>query len=121
MGAARHGKTAGNQSIPHLALSQIDGNDSSDDEFMAPAISTKEEATGTEPPVILRQLLPPVPDVHVCNQIMTCKRTSMGNDLLEWMAVLRMNYDWIEERRSVFEEILTKLDLGATEGFTVLA
>ena len=54
-------------------------------------------------------------------QIMTCKRTSMRNDLLEWMAVLRMNYDWIEERRSVFEEILTKLDLGATKGFTVLA
>lgn len=49
------------------------------------------------------------------------KRTSMGDDLLEWIAVLRMNYDWIEERRSVFEEILTKLDLGATEGFTVLA
>jgi len=58
--------------------------------------------------------------IHVCNQIMTCDRTSMGSDLLEWLAVLRMNRAWMLKRMKIFAGLLSHLDLRATEGYMVL-
>ena len=58
--------------------------------------------------------------IHVCNQIMTCDRTRMGSDLLEWLAVLRMNRAWMSKRMKIFAGLLSHLDLRATEGYMVL-
>jgi hypothetical protein len=58
--------------------------------------------------------------IHVSNQIMTCDRTSMGPDLLEWLAVLRMNSAWMQKRMKIFAGLLKCVDLRATEGFVVL-
>ena len=58
--------------------------------------------------------------IHVSNQIMTCDRTSMGPDLLEWLAVLRMNSAWMLKRMNIFAGLLKCVDLRATEGLVVL-
>ena len=58
--------------------------------------------------------------IHICNQIMTKMRTSMHADLLNWLAVLRMNVDWIEQRKRDFASILKYFDMGELEGMTVL-
>ena len=58
--------------------------------------------------------------IHVSNQIMTCDRTSMGPDLLEWLAVLRMNSAWMLKRMNIFAGLLSHVDLQAAEGLVVL-
>jgi hypothetical protein len=58
--------------------------------------------------------------IHVCNQIMTCDRTSMGDDLLEWLAVLRMNSAWMLKRKEIFAGLFKHLDLEATEDYQVM-
>ena len=35
--------------------------------------------------------------IHVCNQIMTPERTRMHDDLLESLAVLRINREWFQD------------------------
>ncbi|HIL95038.1 MAG TPA: hypothetical protein EYG51_03880 [Pseudomonadales bacterium] len=58
--------------------------------------------------------------IHVCNQIMTSDRTSMNDDILEWLAVLRMNRVWILERKSIFQDVLPHLDIGEIDGLSVV-
>ena len=58
--------------------------------------------------------------IHVCNQIMTSDRTSMGKDLLEWLAVLRMNSAWMMKRKKIFQVLFKHVDLLATEDYEVL-
>ena len=58
--------------------------------------------------------------IHVCNQIMTCDRTSMHDDLLESLAVLRMNSKWFLERRDIFQDVLKHLDTGVMDGLSVM-
>ena len=43
-----------------------------------------------------------------------------GHDLLEWLAVLRMNSAWMQKRMKIFAGLLKCVDLRATEGFVVL-
>jgi hypothetical protein len=58
--------------------------------------------------------------ISVCNQIMTCDRTSMHDDLLESLAVLRMNSKWFLERRDIFQDVLKHLDTGVMDGLSVM-
>jgi len=58
--------------------------------------------------------------ISVANQIMNAKRTSMQPDLLSWLAVLRMNRKWIEQRKKDFGHLLLFLDMGELEGITVM-
>jgi hypothetical protein len=58
--------------------------------------------------------------IHVCNQIMTTDRTSMHDDLLEALAVLRMNSKWILDRRDIFQDVMTHLDIGAMDDLNVM-
>ena len=58
--------------------------------------------------------------IHIGNQIMTCDRTSMSPELLERLAVLRMNCDWMQARKRAFGRLLQYLDLGALKGVTVV-
>jgi len=58
--------------------------------------------------------------ISVANQIMNAKRTSMQPDLLSWLAVLRMNRKWIEQRKKDFGHLLLFLDMGELEGMTVM-
>ena len=51
---------------------------------------------------------------------MTAKRTSMQPDLLSWLAVLRMNSKWIEQRKKDFGHLLPLLEMGELEGMTVM-
>ena len=51
---------------------------------------------------------------------MTAKRTRMHSDLLAWLAVLRMNRTWIEQRKKDFGHLLLFLDMGELEGITVM-
>ena len=58
--------------------------------------------------------------ISVANQIMNAKRTRMQPDLLSWLAVLRMNRKWIEQRKKDFGHLLLFLDMGELEGITVM-
>jgi hypothetical protein len=58
--------------------------------------------------------------IHVCNQIMTSDRTSMQDDLLESLAVLRMNSKWFLERKDIFQDVLLHLDTGAMDDLSVM-
>ena len=58
--------------------------------------------------------------IHVCNQIMTADRTCMDDDLLEILAVLRMNRTWLMQRKKEFALILPHLNIGGMEDYTIL-
>ena len=58
--------------------------------------------------------------IHVSNQIMTADRTSMHDDILEPIVLLRMNSDWMHVRHGSFQEVLPQLDLGIASMFEVL-
>jgi hypothetical protein len=58
--------------------------------------------------------------IHVCNQIMTSDRTSMHDDMLESLAVLRMNSKWFLERRDIFQDVLLHLDTGVMDDLSVM-
>ena len=58
--------------------------------------------------------------IHVCNQIMTADRTCMDGDLLEILAVLRMNRTWLMQRKKEFEVILPHLNIGGMDDITTL-
>ena len=44
--------------------------------------------------------------LHVCAQIMRPERTGIKPDLMEWLALLRMNRVWMEARKSAFKNLL---------------
>ena len=52
---------------------------------------------------------------------MTAKRTRMHSDLLAWLAVLRMNRKWIEQRKKDFGHLLPLLDVGELEAMSVMS
>lgn len=59
--------------------------------------------------------------ISVANDIMTAKRTRMHSDLLAWLAVLRMNRKWIEQRKKDFGHLLPLLDVGELEAMSVMS
>ena len=46
--------------------------------------------------------------------------TSMHDDMLESLAVLRMNSKWFLERRDIFQDVLKHLDTGVMDGLSVM-
>ena len=58
--------------------------------------------------------------IHVTNQILTSDRTSMKDDLLEVLAILRMNSKWIHKRKHIFRNVMIHLDMGALDDLTLM-
>jgi len=58
--------------------------------------------------------------LHVCAQIMRPERTGIKPDLMEWLALLRMNRVWMEARKCAFKNLLPFLNLNENEGLEIL-
>ena len=58
--------------------------------------------------------------LHVCAQIMRPERTAIKPDLMEWLALLRMNRVWMEARKCAFKNLLPFLNLNENEGLEIL-